>query len=97
MACGEWPKQALLRAASCRRYTHQYPKQLAHGEQATFMVSFEAAPNWPHDFATGFVKDMSEKNLKTLRALVSTSVGMRDFEVLPEKNLLDKLRSAHAG
>lgn len=78
-------------------YTHQYPKQLAHGEQATFMVSFKAAPDWPRKFVTDFVKDVSDKNLRTLRALVSTSVGRRDFEVKPEKNLLDKLQSAHAG
>jgi hypothetical protein len=78
-------------------YTHQYPKQLAHGEQATFMVSFKAAPDWARTFATDFVKDVSDRNLKTLRALVSTSVGRRDVEVVPEKSLLDKLRSAHAG
>lgn len=76
-------------------YTHQYPKQLAHGEQATFLVSFLAAPNWSKDFAKSFVEDLSEKNLKTLRGLVNTSVG-KSIEVVPEKNLIERLR-AHAG
>ena len=38
----------------------QYPKQLAHGEQATFLVSFSVLPCWPKDFATGFVGDLSK-------------------------------------
>jgi hypothetical protein len=77
------------------RYTQQYPKQLVHGEQASFLVSFQAAPDWAKEFATGFVKDLSEKNLSTLRGLVNTSVGDA-IEVRPESNLLDRLR-AHAG
>lgn len=78
------------------QYTHQYPKQLAHGEQASFLVSFKAAPNWSKEFASGFVQDTSESNLKTLRALVNTSVG-KAIEVVPEKNLLERLRAANAG
>lgn len=76
------------------QYSHQYPKQLAHAEQASFLVSFKTMPNWPKDFAQGFVKDMSEKNLKTLRALINTSFG-KAIEVVPENNLLDKLREAN--
>jgi len=73
------------------RYTHQYPKQLAHGEQATFMVSFAEVPDWPKEFATNFVNDLTPGNIKTLRALVHTSIG-QTIEVMPENNLLDKLR-----
>jgi len=32
-------------------------------------------PNWLKDFATGFVKDLSDRSLKTLVALAHTSVG----------------------
>jgi hypothetical protein len=73
------------------KYTQQYPKQLAHGEQASFMVSFKTMPNWPKDFATGFIQDMSDCNLKTLRALIYTSVG-DTVEIVPESNLLKKLK-----
>lgn len=78
------------------QYTHQYPKLLAHGEQASFLVSFTAAPNWVKEFASGFVQDTGERNLKTLRALVNTSVG-KVIEVVPEKNLLERLRATSAG
>jgi hypothetical protein len=73
--------------------THQYPKQLAHGEQASFLVSFKATPSWLTEFAKGFVEDVTASNLKTLRALVHTSVG-QSIEVVPENNLLEKLRAA---
>jgi hypothetical protein len=75
------------------RFTERCPKRLAHGEQASFMVSFQAAPNWVREFATGFVEDLSDNNLRTLRARVSTSVGSA-IEVRPEANLLEALRYA---
>lgn len=75
------------------QYTHQYPKQLLHGEQASFLVSFKAVPGWPKEFATGFIEDVGGRNLKTLRALIHTSVG-QPIEVVPESSLLEKLRVA---
>ena len=75
------------------QYTHQYPKQLVHGEQASFLVSFKAMPGWPKDFATGFVQDLRPRNLQTLRAVIHTSVG-KSIEVVPENNLLERLREA---
>ena len=78
------------------QYTHQYPKVLAHGEQALFMVSFKAAPNWPKEFAMGFIEDVGEQNFKTLRAQINTSIG-KAIEVVPEKSLLERLRVASAG
>lgn len=74
-------------------WTQDYPKQLAHGEQATFLVSFRATPNWLSDFAKGFVHDVSHKNLNTLRALVHTSLG-QTIEATPESGLLEKIRAA---
>lgn len=75
------------------QYTHQYPKQLAHGDQVSFLVSFKAMPDWPKDFATGFVQDLRPRNLKTLRAIIHTSVG-ESIEVVPEESLLKRLRGA---
>jgi hypothetical protein len=75
------------------QYTQQYPKQLAHGEQASFLVSFKAAPDWPKQFAEGFVQDLTPRNLKTLRALIHTSIG-ETIEVVPEASLLERLRAA---
>lgn len=75
------------------KYTHQYPKQLDHGEQASFLVSFSAIPGWSREFAIGFIQDLNDRNLKTLRALIHTSVG-QTIEVAPESNLLEKLRVA---
>ncbi len=73
--------------------THDYPKQIAHGEQASFLVSFKAYPNWLSGFAKDFVQDVSHKNLKTLRALVHTSLG-QTIEATPESGLLEKIRAA---
>ena len=73
----------------------QYPKQLAHGEQATFLVSFSVLPCWPKDFAVGFVGDLSKPRLKTLRGLVHTSVG-ETIEIKPEANLLERLQNTAA-
>jgi len=58
--------------------------ELAHGKSASFMVSFVATPNWCKEFAQGFVKDVSDKNLRILRALINTSVG-RSVSVTPEQ------------
>lgn len=74
-------------------YTDQYPKQLAHGEQVSFFVSFKAMPSWPKDFGVGFVKDLRPRNIKTLRAIIHTSVG-QSIEVIPEESLLKRLRDA---
>jgi hypothetical protein len=74
-------------------YTNQYPIELAHGKSANFMVSFLVVPEWLKEFATGFVKDLSDKSLKTLVAQIFTSVG-QTVEVHPEKELLEELRKA---
>jgi hypothetical protein len=72
--------------------TVQYPIELAHGKSAHFMVSFMQIPDWLNVFASGFVKDLSDKSLRTLVAQVHTSVG-QTVEVRPETNLLIKLKS----
>ena len=74
-------------------YTDQYPIELAHGKTANFMVSFLVTPNWLKEFASGFVKDLSDKFLKTLVAQIHTSVG-QTVDVRPEKDLLEELKKA---
>ena len=73
------------------RYTNDYPIELPHGKNANFMVSFQTMPNWPKDFVQGFVHDVSDKNLKTLVALISTSVG-QTIRVRPETGSLEMLK-----
>ncbi|MCC6775014.1 MAG: hypothetical protein IT360_27875 [Gemmatimonadaceae bacterium] len=76
-------------------HTSQYPVELAHGKSASFMVSFDETPNWPKEFAREFVKDVSDANLRTLRALINTSVG-KSVPVKPEQDLLERLKKSHA-
>ena len=77
------------------KWTQDYPKQLAHGETGSFLVSFQATPNWLTNFSQGFLSDASESNTKTLRAQVHTSLG-QTVDVVPEESLLAKLRAAAA-
>ena len=74
--------------------TSDCPIELSHGKSANFMVSFQTMPSWPKDFAHGFVRDVSDKNLKTLVARICTSVG-QTIKARPEKGLLDRLKEAH--
>lgn len=72
-------------------YSANYPVELTYGKEANFMISFLLAPNWLKDFATGFVRDLSDKNVKTLVAQIHTSVG-QTIEVKPESGLLEALK-----
>lgn len=72
-------------------HSSQYPIELAHGKIARFMVSFDLVPGWKREFATGFVRDLSDRSLRTLVALVQPSVG-KAVEVRPRQDLLDALK-----
>jgi hypothetical protein len=71
------------------RYTAQYPKELAHGQSASFQVSFVETPRWANDFVGKFIASGGE-SLSTLVAQVHTSVGQA-VEVWAEPNLIEKL------
>ena len=73
-------------------YTATCPVELSHGKSANFLVSFEATPNWDVEFSTKFLPDKTLKTLKSLFALVHTSVGST-VRVKPEENVLALLRS----
>ncbi len=81
-----------IQIVSSSPYTQQYPIELAQGKEAIFAIFFDKAPNWMARFARGFVKDLSEKSINTLRFRVSASVG-HTVEIVPEKNFLEQLRS----
>lgn len=70
-------------------YTAQYPKDLAHGQSASFQVSFVETPHWASDFVKKFVAPSGE-SLSTLIALIHTSVG-QTVEIKAEQNLIEKL------
>ena len=59
------------------------------------MVSFLATPNWLRDFSTGFIKDVSDGSLKTLVALIHTSVG-QTIEIPPESGLIRRVKESAA-
>lgn len=65
--------------------------ELTYGKEANFMVSFLVIPTWLKDFATGFVRDLSDRHLKSLVAQIHTSVG-QTVEVKPENGLLEALK-----
>lgn len=90
-AIGKRKKRRFCIQSVSGRYTKQYPIELAHGKRADFMVSFRVTPNWSKEFATGFVKDLSDKSLNTLVAQIHTSVD-QTVEVRPEKDLLERLK-----
>lgn len=74
-------------------WTAQYPVELQHGKNASFMVPFNHTPNWLTEFANGFLKSLPDKELDTLIVQVHTSVG-QTIEVKPEKDLVERLRKA---
>lgn len=76
-------------------FTTQFPVELAHGKSANFLVSFLDTPNWLRDFATGFIKDMADRSVRTLVAQIHTAVG-QTIEARPEDDLIRRLREAAA-
>lgn len=73
-------------------HSAQCPIELAYGKNAKFLVSFDVMPNWARDFGTGFVQDVSEKNLSTLVVLVDTPMGV--VEAHPMPNVLQRISAA---
>ncbi len=72
---------------------NQYPTELVHGKSGNFGVSLLEQPRWLNEFATEFVRDVSDNSLKTLVVQVHTSVG-QPVRKHPENDLLDALKKA---
>ncbi len=66
----------------------QLPKTLAHGEKAMFVAMDDSNIA---EFAVDFVKDLSERSLRTLRGQFHTSVGHTET-VHPADSVLQELR-----
>jgi hypothetical protein len=73
-------------------HSQQCPVELAYGKNAKFLVSFDVVPSWAKDFGEGFVKDLSEKNLKTLVLQVHTPLGF--VEAHPMANVIQLIKAA---
>ncbi len=74
----------------------QFGAKIEHGETANFMTDLEESPDLIRKFATDFVKDGSDKSLKTLRAQIHTSVGHTE-NIVPDQPLLKELRDSLMG
>jgi len=73
-------------------FTSHYPIELAHGKNATFMVSLQDVPDWMREFAQ-FAPDLSDRTMRTLVAQIFTSVG-QTIEVRPEQPLVSHIQGA---
>lgn len=89
MACGTRRKRRFCLVKNYGGLGDQPPKTLAHGEGATF-VAMDAGNL--SGFAADFVKDLSERSLRTLRGQFHTSVGYTE-NVRPADSVLDRLRA----
>ena len=65
-----------------------YPKRIEYGEEAMFSV--DDFPAWASYFKGVFLKDSNDRDLKTLRLQIHTSVGHTEI-VVPESGLLNRL------
>ena len=74
------------------RDSDQCPKKIDHGETANFITSLS---DWLKYFADNFVEDASDKEIKTLRVQIHTSVGQTK-DVIPKKSLLAQLNKVRA-
>lgn len=74
------------------RYSSKYPIELAHGQNANFMVDLAAVANWFSHIANDFVRDLSDQSLNTFVAQIHTSVG-QTIEIKPDRGLIEALKS----
>ena len=93
---GRWKSERFCIHSPSTTSQWKFGAKIEHGETAQFMTDFEESPNWMSEFASGFVKDGSNKSLKTLRAQIHTSVG-HTLDVRPERAFLKELKELLAG
>lgn len=74
-------------------YSDNCPKTLEHGEEARFFLPIDRESTIAQSLATGFVRDLSERYLSTLRAAVSTSI-LETVEARPADAVLQLLKEA---
>tara|TARA_Y100001937_G_C7064294_1_gene305268 strand:- start:419 stop:979 length:561 start_codon:yes stop_codon:yes gene_type:complete len=75
----------------------QVPKNLEHGEEATFLIPFRLRGDDDKDWIVSFPKGINTEKvdrLSSLRVIVTTSVGQTTM-VKAEKGLIDKLQESY--
>lgn len=90
-AAGRWKRKRYCLQTTSGPYTANCPIELSHGKSANFLVSFEATPTWASEFANKFLPPPEQRAIRTLRALVHTSVGTT-VTVKPEASIVKLLR-----
>ena len=88
---GRKKKRRTLQQNVSGRFSSGYPIELGHAKQAFFMISFVENPDWLTIFAANFDQTNPEKDLRSLRGYVYTSVG-QSIEVVPEASLIERIR-----
>lgn len=73
--------------------TAGFPKMLAYGEQAFFMVSIDLNPEWAANLIDSFIRSNDPSYIKTLMGQIHTSVGTV-VEAKPEPSLFQELLAA---
>ena len=67
---------------------HDLPHKIEHGDSATFRMDFAT---WVDAMRGGVLRDIPEKDWKTIRALIVTSVGHKEVVEL-DRDALERLR-----
>ena len=70
----------------------EIPARLEYGQTAQFTLSPAETVNWMKVMAGHILKDQSENSLKTLRVIIGTSTGKKDYEVVPGESVIEKCR-----
>lgn len=73
------------------RYSSPIPIELQYDKAATFIIPLGEGSDWPEKFAKD-IGDLSDKNLRTLRALAYTSVG-KAIKIKPENSVVKVLKA----
>ena len=76
------------------RASDEFPKTIDYGGTGSFKIFFSDF-DWPTDFAADFLRNASEKEVRTLKAQIFTSVGQTK-EVVPTKGVFERLLIARA-
>ena len=68
------------------------PARIPHGGTAHFTLSPDDTSSWIRSMADCLLQYQSGTSLDTLRVLISTSTGEKDFEAVPSESVVEKFR-----
>ncbi|HSH98896.1 MAG: hypothetical protein ACAH07_06105 [Methylophilaceae bacterium] len=90
---GRGKKKLLCIQMIDRQLANSIPKELAHGQTASFMFSLTEGENWLLTSSKSFIDETGDKELKSLRGIVSTT--LQQFYQPPEAALIKRLKAAY--